>query len=62
MSPWVFILGPRSNVAQVSITFDPFMYLTLPLPVQKKWRHPIFYVPWDSSKPHLKVCQSLTGC
>lgn len=40
---------------KVSITFDPFMYLTLPLPVQKKWRHPIFYVPWDSSKPHLKI-------
>ncbi|KAJ7203950.1 hypothetical protein B0H12DRAFT_474594 [Mycena haematopus] len=40
---------------KVSITFDPFMYLTLPLPVQKKWKHSIFYVPWDVNKPHVKV-------
>ncbi|KAJ7108872.1 hypothetical protein C8R43DRAFT_1243488 [Mycena crocata] len=40
---------------KVSITFDPFMYLTLPLPVQKKWKHTIFYVPWDLEKPHVKV-------
>lgn len=31
------------------------MYLTLPLPVKKKWRHTIRYVPWDSERPHLKV-------
>jgi ubiquitin carboxyl-terminal hydrolase 4/11/15 len=31
------------------------MYLTLPLPVQKKWRHVVFFVPWDLSKPHVKV-------
>ncbi|EKM50435.1 uncharacterized protein PHACADRAFT_129620 [Phanerochaete carnosa HHB-10118-sp] len=40
---------------KVSITFDPFMYLTLPLPVQKKWKHTVHYVPWDLEKPHLKV-------
>ncbi|KAH7927348.1 cysteine proteinase [Leucogyrophana mollusca] len=40
---------------KVSITFDPFMYLTLPLPVTKKWKHTVFYVPWDNSKPHVKV-------
>ncbi|KAG6330561.1 hypothetical protein ID866_8529 [Astraeus odoratus] len=40
---------------KVSITFDPFMYLTLPIPVEKKWSHTIYYVPWDSSKPHTKV-------
>lgn len=40
---------------KVSITFDPFMYLTLPLPVNKKWEHLIYYVPWDPSKPHRKV-------
>ncbi|KAJ7117610.1 hypothetical protein C8R44DRAFT_707956 [Mycena epipterygia] len=40
---------------KVSITFDPFMYLTLPLPVQKKWKHSILYVPWDVEKPHVKV-------
>ncbi|KDQ06861.1 hypothetical protein BOTBODRAFT_60381 [Botryobasidium botryosum FD-172 SS1] len=41
--------------AKVSITLDPFMYLTLPLPVQKKWRHQVFLVPWDPSKPTEKV-------
>jgi ubiquitin carboxyl-terminal hydrolase 4/11/15 len=40
---------------QVSITFDPFMYLTLPLPVQKKWKHTMYYIPWDINKPHVKV-------
>ncbi|KAG6900323.1 hypothetical protein C0993_012520 [Termitomyces sp. T159_Od127] len=40
---------------KVSITFDPFMYLTLPLPVNKKWKHSIYYVPWDTDKPHQKV-------
>ncbi|KAJ6519147.1 hypothetical protein C8R45DRAFT_918227 [Mycena sanguinolenta] len=40
---------------KVSITFDPFMYLTLPLPIQKKWKHSIYYVPWDVNKPHVKV-------
>lgn len=40
---------------KVSITFDPFMYLTLPLPIHKKWKHNIFYVPWDMNKPHVKI-------
>ncbi|OSD02956.1 cysteine proteinase [Trametes coccinea BRFM310] len=40
---------------KVSITFDPFMYLTLPLPVQKKWQHHVLYVPWDLEKPHVRV-------
>ncbi|KAG6850558.1 hypothetical protein H0H93_011757 [Arthromyces matolae] len=40
---------------KVSITFDPFMYLTLPLPVNKKWKHSIYFVPWDLEKPHAKV-------
>lgn len=35
---------------QVSITFDPFMYLTLPLPIQKKWSHTIRYIPWNPSE------------
>ncbi|TFY56209.1 hypothetical protein EVJ58_g7783, partial [Rhodofomes roseus] len=41
--------------SKVSITFDPFMYLTLPLPIQKKWRHNVYYIPWDVTKPHVKV-------
>ena len=43
------------NATQVSITFDPFMYLTLPLPIQKKVIHEVFFVPWDLTKPHVKV-------
>ena len=31
------------------------MYLTLPLPVNKKWRHEIYYIPWDTDKTHVKV-------
>ena len=42
-------------IVQVSITFDPFMYLTLPLPVQKFWNHVIHWVPWSSRRPRLKV-------
>ncbi|KAI1793553.1 cysteine proteinase [Ganoderma leucocontextum] len=41
--------------SKVSITFDPFMYLTLPLPVQRKWHHNVFYVPWDLEQPHVRV-------
>jgi len=40
---------------QVSITFDPFMYLTLPLPIKKTWRHEIFYIPWDPEKGNISV-------
>ncbi|KAG6840248.1 hypothetical protein C0991_007941 [Blastosporella zonata] len=40
---------------KVSITFDPFMYLTLPLPIHKKWKHIIYFVPWDLQKPHVKI-------
>lgn len=53
-----FDTGHPTNIVaipQVSITFDPFMYLTLPLPIQKKWKHSVFYVPWDLEKPHVKV-------
>jgi ubiquitin carboxyl-terminal hydrolase 4/11/15 len=31
------------------------MYLTLPLPVNKKWRHEIYYIPWDTDQIHVKV-------
>jgi ubiquitin carboxyl-terminal hydrolase 4/11/15 len=51
-STWFLVLIPSFKV---SITFDPFMYLTLPLPVNKKWRHEIYYIPWDTSKLHVKI-------
>ncbi|KAI9256600.1 hypothetical protein BDA99DRAFT_516870 [Phascolomyces articulosus] len=35
---------------KVSIMFDPFMYLSLPLPVQKKTHIKIVYVPYDPSE------------
>ncbi|KAL5531349.1 hypothetical protein ACEPAG_4226 [Sanghuangporus baumii] len=47
------LICPECN--KISITFDPFMYLTLPLPIQKKWSHTILYIPWDVTKPHVKV-------
>ncbi|EJF64133.1 cysteine proteinase [Dichomitus squalens LYAD-421 SS1] len=52
------LVCPECN--KVSITFDPFMYLTLPLPVQKKWQHDILYVPWDLEKPHVKIPIEIT--
>lgn len=38
---------------KVSITFDPFMDLTLPLPVENVWSKEIFFVPKDDSKGKL---------
>ncbi|EPQ26366.1 uncharacterized protein PFL1_06014 [Pseudozyma flocculosa PF-1] len=35
---------------KVSIKFDPFMYLTLPIPNKKKWRCSVFFVPHDPTK------------
>lgn len=48
---------------QVSINFDPFMFLTLPLPIKKQIVHKVFYVPADISKPRYEVCLvSVIGC
>ncbi|KAI0272603.1 hypothetical protein BC834DRAFT_817600 [Gloeopeniophorella convolvens] len=47
------LVCPECN--KISITFDPFMYLTLPLPVNKKWQHEVYYIPWDTKKTHVKV-------
>lgn len=40
---------------KVSIKFDPFMYLTLPIPNTRKWRGRVFFVPWDRSRPIAQV-------
>jgi ubiquitin carboxyl-terminal hydrolase 4/11/15 len=45
-------------VRQVSITFDPFTSLTLPLPA-KKWQGVLFVVPADPNKPRLRVALTL---
>ncbi|WFD01715.1 ubiquitinyl hydrolase 1 [Malassezia obtusa] len=36
---------------KVSIKFDPFMYLTLPIPNTRKWRGRVFVVPHDTTQP-----------
>ncbi|KAG8680403.1 CSN-associated deubiquitinating enzyme Ubp12, partial [Ceratobasidium sp. 395] len=43
--------------ARVSIAFNPFMHLTLPLPlpIPETWRHIVHYVPWDLKKATLAV-------
>ncbi|CAE7063953.1 unnamed protein product [Rhizoctonia solani] len=40
---------------KISITFDPFMYLTHPLAVTKAWQHIVHRVPWDMRKTPLAV-------
>ncbi|KAG0263152.1 CSN-associated deubiquitinating enzyme Ubp12 [Actinomortierella ambigua] len=35
---------------KVSVTFDPFMYLSLPLPISKKWVGNVTFVPYDPSR------------
>ncbi|GAC99907.1 ubiquitin carboxyl-terminal hydrolase 2 [Pseudozyma hubeiensis SY62] len=37
--------------SKVSIKFDPFMYLTLPIPNKKMWKGQIYFVPLDASQP-----------
>ncbi|KAF8597759.1 cysteine proteinase [Ceratobasidium sp. AG-I] len=42
--------------AKVSVTFDPFLSLALPLPATgTEWQHTVYYVPWDLDKPTLSV-------
>ncbi|GAA5999783.1 putative ubiquitin-specific protease UBP12 [Rhodotorula paludigena] len=40
---------------KVSITFDPFMYVTTNLPVTKKWSGKVFVVPLDPARGILSV-------
>ncbi|KAI9487251.1 MAG: hypothetical protein EXX96DRAFT_615041 [Benjaminiella poitrasii] len=40
---------------KVSITFDPFMYLSLPLPMDTKWEINVVYVPYLPSQKQLKM-------
>ncbi|CAO1637111.1 unnamed protein product [Parajaminaea phylloscopi] len=36
--------------AKVSVKFDPFMYLTLPLPNKTLWKHSVTFVPYDPTQ------------
>ncbi|KAG0325036.1 CSN-associated deubiquitinating enzyme Ubp12 [Dissophora globulifera] len=47
------LVCPECN--KVSVTFDPFMYLSLPLPISKKWVGTITYVPYDPEKPVVDI-------
>ncbi|KAF8316815.1 cysteine proteinase [Clavulina sp. PMI_390] len=49
------IICPSCNHA--SITFDPFMYLSVPIPVHRVWAHQIHIVSWKSSKLSLVEVQ-----
>ncbi|KAF9968378.1 CSN-associated deubiquitinating enzyme Ubp12 [Mortierella alpina] len=40
---------------KVSVTFDPFMYLSLPLPINKKWVGTVTYVPYDPRAPVVDI-------
>lgn len=40
---------------KVSVKFDPFMYLTLPLPNTRLWHHQVTFVPWDPDRPSRKI-------
>ncbi|EFP82394.2 S-formylglutathione hydrolase [Puccinia graminis f. sp. tritici CRL 75-36-700-3] len=47
------LICPDCN--KVAIKFDEIMYLTLQLPINKKFRGTIYFVPLDLSKPRIKV-------
>ncbi|EEB09446.1 ubiquitin carboxy terminal hydrolase Ubp12 [Schizosaccharomyces japonicus yFS275] len=47
------LVCPECN--KVSITFDPFMDLTLPLPVSQNWTHTVLYVPKDITRKPVSV-------
>ncbi|KAI8889866.1 cysteine proteinase [Backusella circina FSU 941] len=44
----------------ISVTFDPFMYLSLPLPIKKKSKTKIIYMPYDPSQRMKSVTVTLS--
>ncbi|EMR09991.1 hypothetical protein PNEG_01749 [Pneumocystis murina B123] len=44
---------------QVSITFDPFMDLTLPLPFKNRWTYPVTVIPSDINKKQIHITVEL---
>jgi len=51
------LICPDCN--KVAIKFDEIMYLTLQLPINKKFKGTIYFVPLDLSKPRIKVVYQL---
>ncbi|KAI8606549.1 hypothetical protein EDD21DRAFT_298031 [Dissophora ornata] len=40
---------------KISVTFDPFMYLSLPLPISRKWVGTVTYVPYNPEQPLVDI-------
>ncbi|KAF7729033.1 CSN-associated deubiquitinating enzyme Ubp12 [Apophysomyces ossiformis] len=48
-----------NECSKVSVTFDPFMYLSLPLPIKKKSKTEVVYVPYDPSQKPMRMVVTL---
>lgn len=49
------------DCGKVSIKFDPFMYLTLPIPNRKTFVRRIVYIPWNRQQSPIEVDMRFTG-
>ncbi|KAH8673591.1 hypothetical protein BX600DRAFT_209389 [Xylariales sp. PMI_506] len=49
------LVCPDPNCAKVSITFDPFNNLTLPLPIENKWSHVVRFFPLNDKPVDIRV-------
>lgn len=49
------------DCGKVSIKFDPFMYLTLPIPNRKPYKRTVLYVPWDDKQMVTEVEMRFTA-
>jgi ubiquitin carboxyl-terminal hydrolase 4/11/15 len=49
------------DCGKVSIKFDPFMYLTLPIPNRKSYTRKVTYIPWSREKSPVEVQMRFTG-
>lgn len=49
------VVCPDPGCAKVSITFDPFNSLTLPLPIENKWSHTIKFFPLNDKPVDIRV-------
>ncbi|CAE6484906.1 unnamed protein product [Rhizoctonia solani] len=44
------------DCGKISVTFDPFLSLSLPLPASLSiWKHTIYFVPWDVQKRRVAI-------
>jgi hypothetical protein len=47
---------PQCN--KVSVTFDPYMFVTVPIPVSQERKQQVTFVPWDPTKPAVLLALS----